>query len=159
VQPIFHRASNGTGIRPKFIRSQRKLLTLVDIHNLPRCCITSLSGLKTKLWASHTWSPPTLGNPPLMNSVATALRNLCELNKIYELTKQTLLSNKIYKVTEQTYFILPVHIICSVLIIILFCEFVKLVRHTHTYITLINNMNTKLSKYSQVWFCCEDFIC
>jgi hypothetical protein len=49
MEPEFHTPSNGTGLKPKFVRSQRESSKQVDIQNLPNNFITSLPGLKPKL--------------------------------------------------------------------------------------------------------------
>jgi hypothetical protein len=40
----FHKASNGTGLVPKSVPSQRESSKQVDVQNLPKCCADSLVG-------------------------------------------------------------------------------------------------------------------
>jgi hypothetical protein len=51
LEAEFHRASNDTGLMPKFILSKRESSKQVDIQNLPWCCVASLMGLRPKLGA------------------------------------------------------------------------------------------------------------
>jgi hypothetical protein len=81
-----HRASNGTGLMPKFVLSQRESSKQFDIHNLPRCYVASLMGLRPKLGAPHPWSPPTLGRP---FSYLLSSRHLRDLSLIYLLALAT----------------------------------------------------------------------
>jgi hypothetical protein len=76
LEAKFHRASNGTGLMPKFVLSQWKSSKQIDVQNLPRCCIASLMGLRPKLGAPHPWSPPTLGCPFSYLLSSRRLRNL-----------------------------------------------------------------------------------
>jgi hypothetical protein len=45
LEAEFHRASNGTGLMPKFFPSQRESSKQVDVQNLPKCCVDNLVGL------------------------------------------------------------------------------------------------------------------
>jgi hypothetical protein len=44
LEEEFHRASNGSGLMPKFVPSQRESSKQVDVHNLTKCCVDSLVG-------------------------------------------------------------------------------------------------------------------
>jgi hypothetical protein len=44
LEAEFHKASNGTGLVPKFVSSQRESSKQVDVQNLPKCCTDSLVG-------------------------------------------------------------------------------------------------------------------
>jgi hypothetical protein len=63
LEAQFHRASNKTGLMPKFVLSQQESLKQFDIPNLLRCCVASLMGFRPKLWVPHPRMPPTLGRP------------------------------------------------------------------------------------------------
>jgi hypothetical protein len=57
LEAQFHRASNDTGLMPKFVLSQWEYSKLFDVQNLPRCYVASLMGLRPKLGAPHPRTP------------------------------------------------------------------------------------------------------